>query len=204
MSTSTIYELIGYVGSILIVVSLAMSSVIRLRIVNLIGAIVFTTYGILIGSLPVLLTNLVITGLDIFHLWRELSTRDVLGVISVAPDDPFLATFIDRYADDIATYGPPDPTAADVQFVMVRDATLAGVFLGRSLGDRRLEVLVDYVAPPFRDLRHGVSLYDDDQRRFTDLGFDTVVAVDPHEHQQGYFAEMGFEPAGDTMVKHVG
>ena len=76
MSSSTIYELIGYLASILIVISLAMSSVIRLRVVNLVGAVVFSIYGVLIGSLPVLLTNLVITGLDIFYLYRELSTRD--------------------------------------------------------------------------------------------------------------------------------
>lgn len=41
MSTSSIFQLIGYLGSMLIVVSLAMSSVIRLRIVNLVGASVF-------------------------------------------------------------------------------------------------------------------------------------------------------------------
>ena len=54
MSADTVYELIGYLGSALIVVSLAMSSIIRLRIVNLAGAVVFSFYGVLIGSIPVI------------------------------------------------------------------------------------------------------------------------------------------------------
>jgi hypothetical protein len=45
MSTETIYELIGYAGSILIVISLAMSSIIKLRVINLMGAITFGVYG---------------------------------------------------------------------------------------------------------------------------------------------------------------
>ena len=58
-----LYEIIGYVGSALIVVSLAMSNIIRLRVVNLVGALVFMTYGVLIGSLPVTATNLIISGI---------------------------------------------------------------------------------------------------------------------------------------------
>jgi hypothetical protein len=83
MSTETIYEHIGYAGSILIVISLAMSSIIKLRVINLMGAITFGVYGFLIGSMPVLMTNLVITALDAWYLRKELSRREELKVIAV-------------------------------------------------------------------------------------------------------------------------
>lgn len=204
MSTTTIYELIGYAASILIVVSLAMSSVIRLRIVNLVGALVFTLYGALIGSLPVLLTNIVIAGIDVYYLRKELTTRGQLGVVAVEGDDGFLASFVDHHAADLATYASGDPTSADVRYVLLRDTSLAGVFLGRSGPDGRLDVLVDYVAPPFRDLRSGASLYRDDGRRFADLGYRTLVVEDPDERQRDYFAAMGFGARDGSMVKHVG
>lgn len=204
MSTSTVYELIGYAGSILVVVSLAMSSVIRLRVVNLIGAGVFTVYGALIGSIPVLVTNLVIAGLDVYYLRKELTTRDQLGVVPVEPHDRFLAAFVDHYSDDLASFGSVDPEAADVRLVLLRDTTLAGVFLGQRDGDDRLSVMVDYVAPPFRDLRSGESLYRDDGSRFRDLGYRSLVVQRPDDRQRDYFVAMGFDTRDGSLVKHVG
>ena len=87
MSADTVYELIGYLGSALIVVSLAMSSIIRLRIVNLAGAVVFSFYGVLIGSIPVIVTNVIISGLDIWYLRKELTTRPALTVVPVDAAD---------------------------------------------------------------------------------------------------------------------
>jgi hypothetical protein len=204
MSSSTIYELIGYLASILIVISLAMSSVIRLRVVNLAGAVVFSIYGALIGSLPVLITNLVITGLDVFYLYREVSTRDELGIVAVDRDDEFLAAFIDQHGDDMASFGFRPGEASDVQFVMLRNTTLAGVFLGRVRGDGELEVIIDYVAPPFRDLRSGRCLYHDGGARFAALGFRALVVPRPDRRQDDYLEAMGFEPETAGMVKRVG
>lgn len=204
MSSTTIYELIGYAGSILIVISLAMSTAIRLRIVNLVGSIVFMVYGGLIASIPVVITNVIIAGLDMYYLRRELTTRSDLGIVSVDADDPFLSTFLERHGDDMATYGSVDPSAADLRFVMLRDTTLAGVFLGRDLGGGELEVLLDYVAPSFRDLRSGAALYHDDGARFTSLGYRKLVVDDPDDRQRGYLAEMGYVVDRDAMVMRVG
>lgn len=204
MSTSTIYELIGYAGSTLIVISLAMSSTIRLRIVNLIGSVVFMVYGGLIASMPVVATNVVIAGLDIYYLRKELTTRSDLGIVDVDGDDPFLAAFLERYSDDMTAFGASAPDFADVRFVMLRDTTLAGVFLGREVADGELEVLADYVAPAFRDLRSGAALYRDGGARFAELGYDKLIVVDPHDRQSEYFAEMGYARERDRMVMCVG
>ena len=48
MDTNTIYELIGYFGSALVVISMLMTSVVRLRIINLIGSVIFTCYALII------------------------------------------------------------------------------------------------------------------------------------------------------------
>lgn len=204
MSTSTLYELIGYAGSILVVVSLAMSSVIRLRVANLAGSIIFTLYGALIGSIPVLVTNVVIAGLNMYHLRNEFRTRDQLGVVPVEADDRFLAAFVDHYRADLGSFGSADPEHADVRFVLLRDTTMAGVFLGRRDGADRLSVLVDYVAPPYRDLRSGESLYHDGGARFADLGYRTLVVPRADDRQRDYFAAMGFDEHDGSWVLHVG
>ena len=50
-------ELIGYLASALIVVSLAMRSVVRLRTISLVGSVTFVVYGLLIGSWPVVVSR---------------------------------------------------------------------------------------------------------------------------------------------------
>ena len=51
-------ELFGYLGSFLVVVSMLMSSVIKLRIINIIGSTISGTYALIIGSFPLALMNI--------------------------------------------------------------------------------------------------------------------------------------------------
>ncbi len=57
MELSQFYELIGYTGSLLVAFSLSMKSLQRLRIVNMVGAMFFIFYGVLIKALPIVLLN---------------------------------------------------------------------------------------------------------------------------------------------------
>lgn len=198
MSAATIYELIGYAGSILIVVSLAMSSIIRLRVINLAGALTFGFYGLLIGSTPVLVTNAVIAGLDLWYLRKELSTREKLKVIAVEVDDPFMVEFLDFYATDIEKFRPgfEAPASPDVAYVMLRDVNPAGVFIARGTDDGVLNIDLDYVAPPYRDLRSGACLYGNDCVRFKDLGWESAFISDVHDRQRDYFESMEFTDTG--------
>lgn len=61
-------ELFGYLGSILVAVSLMMSNIVWLRWINLVGASIFSSYGLLIGAWPVAMLNGFIVLIDIYHL----------------------------------------------------------------------------------------------------------------------------------------
>lgn len=101
-------ELVGYVASFLVAFSLVMASIIRLRIVNLIGATIFATYGVLIGAIPVVLTNSIIVLINIVHLTR-LFTGDVAAFryrqIDATTDDQ-AAAFVAEYAQDVRKFYP--------------------------------------------------------------------------------------------------
>lgn len=70
MNTAIMIELVGYLGSLLVVVSMLMTSVIRLRIVNSIGAGIFTVYALIIQSYPTALMNFCLVVINIYHLTR--------------------------------------------------------------------------------------------------------------------------------------
>ncbi len=61
-------DLLGFAGSGLIVLSLTMKSIVRLRIVGLAGAMIFVSYGLLLGAWPVVVTNIVTLSFHIFRL----------------------------------------------------------------------------------------------------------------------------------------
>ena len=70
MSAAMIVEMVGYLGSVLVVVSMLMTSVRRLRIVNAVGAGIFTIYALLIQSYPTAFMNFCLVVIDVYHLIR--------------------------------------------------------------------------------------------------------------------------------------
>lgn len=68
-------EWIGYLASALAVISFSLKNVKQLRIVNTIAAIIFTYYGFLIASRPVIFTNVFIIAFNLYHLKSILKTK---------------------------------------------------------------------------------------------------------------------------------
>ena len=63
-------EIIGYVASVFVALSLVMVSLVKLRVINLVGSSLFTVYGIVIQAWPIVLTNGFIVIVNLFYLYR--------------------------------------------------------------------------------------------------------------------------------------
>jgi len=61
-------ELLGYLASILVALSLMMRSLYKLRVINLVGALLFSIYGVSIGAYPVAALNAFIVLVNIYYL----------------------------------------------------------------------------------------------------------------------------------------
>ncbi|MCK8108209.1 uroporphyrinogen decarboxylase [Pseudoalteromonas sp. 2CM41L] len=62
------WEYLGYIASALLVASLTMTDVVKLRWYNMFGCIVFTAYGLAIEAVPVAFTNGLLALVNIYHL----------------------------------------------------------------------------------------------------------------------------------------
>ncbi|MFT5759658.1 MAG: hypothetical protein ACI9LM_004425 [Alteromonadaceae bacterium] len=62
------YEIIGYVGSAAIAISLLVTNVSVLRYLNSVGCMVFAIYGLAIGAYPVVLMNSICIIINIYHI----------------------------------------------------------------------------------------------------------------------------------------
>lgn len=62
-------EWIGYAASAGIVISLLMTSIKKLRIINTIGCILFVIYGVFVKAYPVVISNSLIVLINIYNLF---------------------------------------------------------------------------------------------------------------------------------------
>ena len=65
-----IIEWVGYLASALIVISLTSSNIIRLRVINSLGCILFVIYGSAIGTWPVVISNSLIIIINMYYLYK--------------------------------------------------------------------------------------------------------------------------------------
>ncbi len=67
----TLTELVGYLGSLGVLVSFLFKDMRKLRIINTIGCILFVVYGSLLNSPPIIITNVAITIINIYFLMKK-------------------------------------------------------------------------------------------------------------------------------------
>lgn len=69
-------EWVGYLASLVLMISFLMKNIITLRIINSIGAILFVVYGImLVISWPIIITNTFILGVNIYYLVKHYQVK---------------------------------------------------------------------------------------------------------------------------------
>jgi len=196
-------DLVGYAASALVVLSLTMTSVVRLRAIGLLGSTTFFVYGLLLGSVPIVVTNLAVGAVHTWFLRQELGLKRDLGASRIDPDSPFLADFVDFHLADIRSFQPDvtTPIAADCTFslLLLRDGLPAGALVGCQRGEQ-LDVTLDYVMRAYRDSRLGRWLFGPGARVFRDAGISRLVSSPGSDAHRAYLVDAGFVADGDHYV----
>ncbi len=188
-------HLIGYIGSILIALSMTMRSIVRFRLINLAGASVFLSYGLLIGSLPVAMLNSFIIVVDIYYLVDIFSRREVFETMQVRNDNKYLKRFLEFYHDDIQRFFPGfqhKPELNTHSFFVLRNMAVAGLFLGRRIEGDILYVALDYVTLEYRDFKNGKFIFHRLREEMVADGFKKVVANGHSLKHRKYLEKLGF------------
>lgn len=155
-------ELIGYAASLLVAASLMMSNVLRLRWINLSGALAFTVYGALIHAWPVFAVNLLITGINAWFLAQMKLKKDFFTLLPIQGCDTFGRKFLRFHEADIRRFFPevdPDDLQHRPGFFILRNMDPAGLFFYSLLEDGDIGIRLDYVVPAYRDGRNAEFLF---------------------------------------------
>lgn len=152
-------EWIGYAASVLVLVSLTMTSIVKLRWYNLAGAILFSAYGFLIGSLPVGIMNFLIVCANVYNLQKMYKRKEDFKIIEIKENDELLMHFLDYYKKDIKSFFPDYKMGkGQLGMFILRDMAVAGIFIG-SKDQTELRIELDYALPQYRDFKVGAYLY---------------------------------------------
>jgi uncharacterized protein with PQ loop repeat len=72
-------ESVGYLASLIVLLSFLTSSVIRLRVINFTGCVLFVIYGILISAYPIAIINSIIAAIQVIFISKMLKKKLVTG-----------------------------------------------------------------------------------------------------------------------------
>ncbi|MDO5724524.1 MAG: YgjV family protein [Flaviflexus sp.] len=104
MDARTVLEIFGWVGSILVVLSLMLPNQIKFRFWNFVGSFIATTYNILLGIWPFAMMNGAIVLIDLYWLYRlKKEAKDSRATIEALTDEAL--------AGSVPTTGTPHDTA---------------------------------------------------------------------------------------------
>lgn len=192
-----ILEIVGYIGTALVIVSMMMTSVTKLRLINICGGAISTVYAVLVGTYPVVVLNVCLISINIFQLIREARHKKLFTYLRVEAEDRSLGHFLSVYREDVARYFPAYELTAhentEVHMIYI-GAEPVGLLVGRREGNS-LDVEIDYSVPKYRDLSVGKFLFS----ALKENGVEVLTSSVGAPEHKSYLRKMGFVEAGDTL-----
>lgn len=204
METYVLYEIIGYAASVLVAISLMMSAIVKLRVVNMIGAFTFAVYGILINSIPVAAMNAFIVLINVYFLVKIFKSDKYFELLPSSYESTYLKKFLNFYKENIQNYQPDFSFKESYNWALfvLSDMVPAGLILGNRK-DNRLQIDLDFVIPSYRDFKIGKYLFNEKLSYFKNEGIETIVASPGNEYHNNYLEKVGFERENDLYILSV-
>ena len=197
MNGETILQAVGYFSTVLILISFLMTSVLKLRLVNLIGSAIFVVFAFLTKSYPTAIMNVGLCIINIYFIIRLLRSKRLTLMLPISLDSAYLRAFEDLYREDIRIYFPEFETEsglADTAYFVYYDMNPVGLTLGRGTEGGALELLLDYTIPKYRDASVGRFLY---PHLLGEEGFTALECRKATPKHEKYLQKVGFRREGD-------
>ncbi|MCX7697620.1 MAG: hypothetical protein N2Z72_08025 [Bacteroidales bacterium] len=188
-----IYEVIGYLASLFVAISLFMTSILKLRWYLLLGNVLFVVYGFLIDSYPVVLLNLFNGGVNTYFIFQAYRLGGRYAILPAQPNSPMLQRFIEVYINDIKKFFPYFEALENehIIFLIAKGTAVIGLTAFQKLEGGKAEVVIDYVAPTHRNMKPGKLIFHDEDI-FNMLDVHTILARYYHPSHARYLKKLGF------------
>ena len=167
MDNKLIVELIGYLGSVLVLLSFLMTSVVKLRVVSILGSVVCILYALIIKAYPTFVMNVCLVIINAYFLYQGFRTDKEYDLLTVDVNDPLTLYLLDAYQEDKKK--PVGLTVCSIEGSV-------------------LHVKLDYSIPEYRDYSVGKYLY----QKLKEMGYEKAIYEGSIRNHLKYLEKTGF------------
>ncbi len=195
-------EWFGYLASFVVLISLTMTSIIKLRWINLLGCLLFATFAYLIDSVPTVFMNIGIACINLYFLYKIYNSKEEFKILRATPQSEFFQHFLHVNRREIEKQTALDDLKPDYSsFYMLRNNNIAGVLVGDIDSQGVFDIKLDYVLPRYRDYKLGSYYFQKHPEFFKEKGISTLKTSASDKAHQFYLEKMGFVAEDDAQPR---
>ncbi|MFW5888967.1 MAG: YgjV family protein [Bacillota bacterium] len=206
IARETLIEMLGYLASTLVLISLIMASTKKLRWINLLGSGTFFIYGVIIKAYPVAILNVFTVFANIYYLYKIYNSKSYFNILKIQKNNEYIEYFLDYNKEDMLKIYEDiqiDYQDAEYSFYILRNIMPVGLFIASKYDNNTLKVELDYVIPSYRDFKAGKYIYERNRDIFLDKGYTKLITFAENEKHKKYLVKMGFEKVSESSSSNT-
>jgi hypothetical protein len=202
-------QMLGWVGSALLVYSVLQTRILRLRLFNGVASALLVVFNAVIAVWPMVALNVTLTAINVFYIvrlargWHDPQT---FAVVEISPSEAYLKHLLHQFDADIQHFNPgfsdDDAARAEFGFLILSGAETVGLVLARTAGDGAAQVALDYVVPKYQGFTLGEFVYRPGGPMAA-RGYRKVIAPPKMQNAGDYLTDVGFRRERDAMVRDI-
>ncbi|MDR1807549.1 MAG: hypothetical protein LBR33_06515 [Propionibacteriaceae bacterium] len=195
MTGHAVLELIGWLGSALLVFSVLQAKFMRFRILNLIASAVLVAYNAVLGVWPMAAVNAALVVIDAWFIWKLRRDLRQAKAFAYAPADAGVTDwFVRANGADLTQFHPgfADRLAGAQAALIFHQDRAIGLVAWRPTDGGHGELVADYVIPAYRDYAPGAFVYSP-AGPLQQAGLRTVYIDHPEPAVAPYLRRFGFQ-----------
>ncbi len=186
-------ELLGYIASFIILVSLTMKSIVKLRWINAAGSVLFVIFALMTRSLPTVVMNLGIIAIDLWYISRLSHNKADYQLVKAERGSAYLEFFFQKHQAEITEiFGESAFDDAKGFSYFVCNNEIAGLFAWKEISTTECQILIDYVTLRYRDTKIGSYFFEQQLPLFREKGFTRFSYNNVGQKHWKYLESIGF------------
>lgn len=187
-------ELLGYAASFIILVSLTMKSIVKLRWINAAGSALFVVFAFLTRSAPTIVMNLGIIAIDLWYVAKLSRNRKEYQLVKAERGSAYLEFFYNQHRAEIQDiFGDEVFLEAKGFSYFVCDNEIAGLFAWKENSTTECQILIDFVTPRYRDSKIGRYFFEQQLPSFREKGYTHFIYNNVGQKHWKYLEKIGFK-----------
>jgi|CXWL01.1.fsa_nt_gi hypothetical protein len=186
----------GYLASLLLAIGLLVSNDLKFRWLNTGGNVAFIFYGVVLGAVPIILTNGILLAINAFYLYKIYTRKEHFELLEFSSGGIMVDRFLSFYQKDIITHFPDfkrEHLEGHLNFVVLRDLVIANIFSAKLAEDGNAEVIINYTVTKYRDYKVGRFIFDKEKLYLLSKGVRTIYYKEvANKRHKKFLTVMGF------------